>query len=59
MTGARKRQLENQLDDVLRRLHAYKYQRDHRISPSKPLDLIITRYEMIADELQDELCEVR
>lgn len=59
MTGARKRQLENQLDDVLRRLHAYKYQRDHRLTPDKPLDMIIFRYEMRADELQDELCEVR
>ena len=58
MTNAKKRQLENRLNNVLRQLHAYKYQRDHRISPSKPLDLIITRYEMMADELQDELCEV-
>ena len=58
MVGAKKRQLENQLDDTLRRLHAYKHERDHRKSPSAPLDLTITRYEMMADELTDELCEV-
>lgn len=58
MVGAKKRQLENQLDDTLRRLHAYKYERDHRVTPSKPLNLMIVRYEMLADELTDELCEV-
>lgn len=58
MIGAKKRQLENRLDNVLRQLHAYKYEREHRVSPSEPLNLIITRYEMLADELTDELCEV-
>ena len=58
MTGAKKRQLENRLDSVLRQLHAYKFERDHRQSPSEALNMTIFRYEMMADELQDQLCEV-
>ena len=58
VSGAKKRQLEKRLDSVLRQLHAYKFERDHRKSPDKPLEMMIFRYEMLADELQDQLCEV-
>lgn len=58
MTKVKRRQLEKRLDSVLRQLHAYKKEREHRKSPSEQLDLTILRYEMMADDITDELCEV-
>lgn len=58
MSAEERNKLERRLNDVLRQLHAYKFERDHRKSPSEPLNMVIMRYEMMADELQDQLCEV-